>query len=158
MISSCSLLPASPLSLHHSAFPIPPSPLHHSPFIIHHSSFSIPHSASPSPSSFIIHHSAFPIPRFTTLPSSFIIHHSSFPIPPSPLLASLFPLHSSFIIHHSSLFTLPASCSPLHRLSVREDNAGIHPETPNETLAVSNSERRHFSSWQGNQGFTRRRT
>jgi len=34
----------------------------------------------------------------------------------------------------------------------------VHPETPDVTLTVSNSERRHFSSWQGNRGFARRRT
>ena len=33
-----------------------------------------------------------------------------------------------------------------------------HPETPDGTLAVSNSKRRHFSYWQGNQGVARRRT
>src|SRR5208337_2799539 len=34
----------------------------------------------------------------------------------------------------------------------------FHPETPDERLAVSDSERRHFSSWQGNRGVARRRT
>ena len=34
----------------------------------------------------------------------------------------------------------------------------VHPETPDETLLVSNSETRDFSSWQGNQGVARRRT
>jgi hypothetical protein len=34
----------------------------------------------------------------------------------------------------------------------------VHPETPDETLLVSNSETRDFSSWQGNQGIARRRT
>ncbi len=34
----------------------------------------------------------------------------------------------------------------------------VHPETPDETLAVFDSERRHFSSWQGNRGVARRRT
>jgi hypothetical protein len=34
----------------------------------------------------------------------------------------------------------------------------VHPETPNETLLVSNSETRDFSSWQGYQGVERRRT
>jgi len=34
----------------------------------------------------------------------------------------------------------------------------VHPETPDETLLVSNSETRDFSSWQGNRGVARRRT
>jgi hypothetical protein len=34
----------------------------------------------------------------------------------------------------------------------------FHPETPDEKLLVSNSERRYFLSWQGNQGIARRRT
>ena len=34
----------------------------------------------------------------------------------------------------------------------------IHPETLNEMPEVSNSESRHFSFWQGNQGIARRRT
>jgi|GEM_PF-1015013 hypothetical protein len=34
----------------------------------------------------------------------------------------------------------------------------VHPETPDRTLAVSESKRRHFSSWQGNRGAARRRT
>jgi hypothetical protein len=34
----------------------------------------------------------------------------------------------------------------------------VHPETPDETLMVSNSETRDFSSWQGNQGVERRRS
>jgi hypothetical protein len=33
-----------------------------------------------------------------------------------------------------------------------------HPETPDETLLVSNSETRDFSSWQGNRGLARRRS
>ena len=34
----------------------------------------------------------------------------------------------------------------------------VHPEIPDETLAVSDSERRHFSFWLGNRGIARRRT
>jgi hypothetical protein len=34
----------------------------------------------------------------------------------------------------------------------------VHPESPDETLPVSNSETRNFSSWQGNRGVVRRRT
>jgi DNA-binding protein HU-beta len=34
----------------------------------------------------------------------------------------------------------------------------VHPETPDETLLVSNSETRIFSSWQGNREVVRRRT
>jgi hypothetical protein len=36
--------------------------------------------------------------------------------------------------------------------------ASVHPETPDKTLPVSDSERRHFTSRLGNQGFARRRT
>ena len=36
--------------------------------------------------------------------------------------------------------------------------ASVHPETPDETLLFSNSEKRDFLSWQGNQGVVRRRT
>ena len=36
--------------------------------------------------------------------------------------------------------------------------SSFHPETPDVKLPVSNSERRDFSSWQGNQGIARRRT
>ncbi|SPF46262.1 hypothetical protein SBDP1_590039 [Syntrophobacter sp. SbD1] len=45
--------------------------------------------------------------------------------------------------------------------SARDGNSkiiSVHPETPDVTLTVSNSERRHFSSWQGNRVFARRRT
>ena len=34
----------------------------------------------------------------------------------------------------------------------------VHPETPDETLLVSNLGTRDFSSWQGNRGVARRRT
>jgi AraC family transcriptional regulator of adaptative response / DNA-3-methyladenine glycosylase II len=34
----------------------------------------------------------------------------------------------------------------------------VHPETPDETLSVSDLETRDFSSWQENQGIARRRT
>jgi hypothetical protein len=34
----------------------------------------------------------------------------------------------------------------------------VHPETPDETLLVSNSETRDFLSWLGNRGVVRRRT
>ncbi|MGD0843021.1 MAG: hypothetical protein ABSA06_01450 [Geobacteraceae bacterium] len=39
-----------------------------------------------------------------------------------------------------------------------QEYANVHTETPDETLLVSNSETRDFSSWQGNQGVARRRT
>jgi hypothetical protein len=35
---------------------------------------------------------------------------------------------------------------------------GVHPETPYETLFVSNSETRDFSSWKGNRGVVRGHT
>ena len=34
----------------------------------------------------------------------------------------------------------------------------FHPETPDEKQLVSDSERKDFLSWQGNQGIARRRT
>jgi len=43
-------------------------------------------------------------------------------------------------------------------LSISAPQPCIHPENPHAILAVSNPERRHFSSWQGNQGFAGRRT
>ncbi len=36
--------------------------------------------------------------------------------------------------------------------------AGVHPGTPDETLVVSDSERRSFSFWQGNRWLAQRRT
>jgi hypothetical protein len=36
------------------------------------------------------------------------------------------------------------------------DLVSVHPETPDETIVVSNSETRDFSFWQGNRGVARR--
>src|SRR5208283_5402671 len=44
------------------------------------------------------------------------------------------------------------------RLSIMVSLFSVHPETSDESLAVFDSERRHFSSWQGNRGVARRRT
>jgi hypothetical protein len=39
-----------------------------------------------------------------------------------------------------------------------QELVSFHPEPPDEKLLVSDSERRDFSSWQGNRGVARRRT
>ena len=39
-----------------------------------------------------------------------------------------------------------------------QDLISVHPQTPDETLLVSNSETRDFPSWQGNRGVARGRT
>jgi hypothetical protein len=45
-----------------------------------------------------------------------------------------------------------------YRHKMADKLTSFHPETPDEKLLVSDSERRHFSSRQGNQGIARRRT
>ncbi len=51
--------------------------------------------------------------------------------------------------------TIPSSANDLTPVSTNSNSTALDP---NKRLAVSDSERRHFSSWQGNQGVVRRRT
>ena len=56
------------------------------------------------------------------------------------------------VLHCSTRYRVPEP------LRLADSIASFHPETPDVKLLVSDSERRDFSSWQGNRGVARRRT
>jgi hypothetical protein len=71
-----------------------------------------------------------------------------------------------FLLHQQTSSCFPmynqafalSVCVGVFGIIVETFLASFHPETPDEKLAVSDSERRDFSSRPGNQGIARRRT
>src|SRR5919198_2634787 len=59
------------------------------------------------------------------------------------------------ILENNLACSLSISPRPSEDQESRIELDSVHPETPDVTLVVSGSKRRHFLSWQGNQGIAR---